>query len=285
MLNSEEECDDYFGTQKFLNESDFSEKELDAKKDNESFNDSYLIPKEITDNQNIDYPNIANIEAIFNNSEVEQMEEISMSDFMNKKRRKKKKIFYTKKEIEITETVDIDEKYIYKKSKYVNRWITAIIQSYMKNFNEKIKEKTSIQNLHTPSYEKFSEVLYYKKNREKFLKKSMKDILKEKIIKKRKDSSKTKDNSYIIEQIEKSRELELKNLLSMNFENVIEEFYKSFDCKMFKFNKEIVAYEREFMKRSKKKNCKSLFEKNGLITLLKNKTKRNDEIQEELDDK
>lgn len=277
MLNSEEECDDYFGTQKFLNESDFSEKELDVKKDNESFNDSYLVPKEIADNQNIDYPNIANIEAIFNNSEVEQMEEISMSDFMNKKRRKKKKIFYTKKEI--------DEKYIYKKSKYVNRWITAIIQSYMKKLNEKINEKNPLQKLHTPSYEKFSEVLYYKKNREKFLKKSMKDILKEKIIKKRKDSSKAKDNSYIIEQIEKSRELELKNLLSMNFENVIEEFYKSFDCKMFKFNKEIVAYEREFMKRSKKKNCKSLFEKNGLITLLKNKTKRNDEEQEELDDK
>ena len=277
MLNSEEERDDYFGTQKFLNESDFSEKELDVKKDNKSFNDSYLVPKEITDNQNIDYPNIANIEAIFNNSEVEQMEEISMSDFMNKKRRKKKKIFYTKKEI--------DEKYIYKKSKYVNRWITAIIQSYMKKLNEKINEKNSLQKLHTPSYEKFSEVLYYKKNREKFLKKSMKDILKEKIIKKRKDSSKAKDNSYIIEQIEKSRELELKNLLSMNFENVIEEFYKSFDCKMFKFNKEIVAYEREFMKRSKKKNCKSLFEKNGLITLLKNKTKRNDEEQEELDDK
>ena len=277
MLNSEEECDDYFGTQKFLNESDFSEKELDVKKDNESFNDSYLVPKEITDNQNIDYPNIANIEAIFNNSEVEQMEEISMSDFMNKKRRKKKKIFYTKKEI--------DEKYIYKKSKYVNRWITAIIQSYMKKLNEKINEKNSLQKLHTPSYEKFSEVLYYKKNREKFLKKSMKDILEEKIIKKRKDSSKTKDNSYIIEQIEKINDFELLALLNMNFENVIEEFYKSFDCKMFKFNKEIVAYEREFMKRSKKKNCKSLFEKNGLITLLKNKTKRNDEEQEELDDK
>lgn len=277
MLNSEEECDDYFGTQKFLNESDFSEKELDVKKDNESFNDSYLVPKEITDNQNIDYPNIANIEAIFNNSEVEQMEEISMSDFMNKKRRKKKKIFYTKKEI--------DEKYIYKKSKYVNRWITAIIQSYMKKLNEKINEKNSLQKLHTPSYEKFSEVLYYKKNREKFLKKSMKDILKEKIIKKRKDSSKTKDNSYIIEQIEKINDFELLALLNMNFENVIEEFYKSIDCKMFKFNKEIVTYEREFMKRSKKKNCKSLFEKNGLITLLKNKTKRNDEEQEELDDK
>ena len=277
MLNSEEECDDCFGTQKFLNESDFSEKELDVKKDNESFNDSYLVPKEITDNQNIDYPNIANIEAIFNNSEVEQMEEISMSDFMNKKRRKKKKIFYTKKEI--------DEKYIYKKSKYVNRWITAIIQSYMKKLNEKINEKNSLQKLHTPSYEKFSEVLYYKKNREKFLKKSMKDILEEKIIKKRKDSSKTKDNSYIIEQIEKINDFELLALLNMNFENVIEEFYKSIDCKMFKFNKEIVAYEREFMKRSKKKNCKSLFEKNGLITLLKNKTKRNDEEQEELDDK
>jgi hypothetical protein len=277
MLNSEEECDDCFGTQKFLNESDFSEKELDVKKDNESFNDSYLVPKEITDNQNIDYPNIANIEAIFNNSEVEQMEEISMSDFMNKKRRKKKKIFYTKKEI--------DEKYIYKKSKYVNRWITAIIQSYMKKLNEKINEKNSLQKLHTPSYEKFSEVLYYKKNREKFLKKSMKDILKEKIIKKRKDSSKTKDNSYIIEQIEKINDFELLALLNMNFENVIEEFYKSIDCKMFKFNKEIVTYEREFMKRSKKKNCKSLFEKNGLITLLKNKTKRNDEEQEELDDK
>lgn len=278
MLNSEEECDDYFGTQKFLNESDFSEKELDVKKDNESFNDSYLVPKEITDNQNIDYPNIANIEAIFNNSEVEQMEEISMSDFMNKKRRKKKKIFYTKKEI--------DEKYIYKKSKYVNRWITAIIQSYMKKLNEKINEKNSLQKLHTPSYEKFSEVLYYKKNREKFLKKSMKDILEEKIIKKRKDSSKTKDNSYIIEQIEKINDFELLALLNMNFENVIEEFYKSIDCKMFKFNKEIVTYEREFMKRNKKKNRKSLFEKNGLITLLKNKTKRNDdEEQEELDDK
>ena len=277
MLNSEEECDDYFGTQKFLNESDFSEKELDVKKDNESFNDSYLVPKEITDNQNIDYPNIANTESIFNKNEVEQMEEISMSDFMNKKRRKKKKIFYTKKEI--------DEKYIYKKSKYVNRWITAIIQSYMKKLNEKINEKNSLQKLHTPSYEKFSEVLYYKKNREKFLKKSMKDILKEKIIKKRKDSSKTKDNSYIIEQIEKINDFELLALLNMNFENVIEEFYKSIDCKMFKFNKEIVTYEREFMKRSKKKNRKSLFEKNGLITLLKNKTKRNDEEQEELDDK
>lgn len=277
MLNSEEERDDYFGTQKFLNESDFSEKELDVKKDNKSFNDSYLVPKEITDNQNIDYPNIANIEAIFNNSEVEQMEEISMSDFMNKKRRKKKKIFYTKKEI--------DEKYIYKKSKYVNRWITAIIQSYMKKLNEKINEKNSLQKLHTPSYEKFSEVLYYKKNREKFLKKSMKDILEEKIIKKRKDSSKTKDNSYIIEQIEKINDFELLALLNMNFENVIEEFYKSIDCKMFKFNKEIVTYEREFMKRNKKKNRKSLFEKNGLITLLKNKTKRNDEEQEELDDK
>ena len=277
MLNSEEECDDYFGTQKFLNESDFSEKELDVKKDNESFNDSYLVPKEITDNQNIDYPNIANTEAIFNKNEVEQMEEISMSDFMNKKRRKKKKIFYTKKEI--------DEKYIYKKSKYVNRWITAIIQSYMKKLNEKINEKNSLQKLHTPSYEKFSEVLYYKKNREKFLKKSMKDILEEKIIKKRKDSSKTKDNSYIIEQIEKINDFELLALLNMNFENVIEEFYKSIDCKMFKFNKEIVTYEREFMKRSKKKNRKSLFEKNGLITLLKNKTKRNDEEQEELDDK
>ena len=277
MLNSEEECDDYFGTQKFLNESDFSEKELDVKKDNESFNDSYLVPKEITDNQNIDYPNIANIEAIFNKNEVEQMEEISMPDFMNKKKRKKKKIFYTKKEI--------DEKYIYKKSKYVNRWITAIIQSYMKKLNEKINEKNSLQKLHTPSYEKFSEVLYYKKNREKFLKKSMKDILEEKIIKKRKDSSKTKDNSYIIEQIEKINDFELLALLNMNFENVIEEFYKSIDCKMFKFNKEIVTYEREFMKRSKKKNRKSLFEKNGLITLLKNKTKRNDEEQEELDDK
>ena len=277
MLNSEEECDDYFGTQKFLNESDFSEKELDVKKDNESFNDSYLVPKEITDNQNIDYPNIANTEAIFNKNEVEQMEEISMSDFMNKKKRKKKKIFYTKKEI--------DEKYIYKKSKYVNRWITAIIQSYMKKLNEKINEKNSLQKLHTPSYEKFSEVLYYKKNREKFLKKSMKDILEEKIIKKRKDSSKTKDNSYIIEQIEKINDFELLALLNMNFENVIEEFYKSIDCKMFKFNKEIVTYEREFMKRSKKKNRKSLFEKNGLITLLKNKTKRNDEEQEELDDK
>ena len=200
-----------------------------------------------------------------------------MSDFMNKKRRKKKKIFYTKKEI--------DEKYIYKKSKYVNRWITAIIQSYMKKLNEKINEKNSLQKLHTPSYEKFSEVLYYKKNREKFLKKSMKDILEEKIIKKRKDSSKTKDNSYIIEQIEKINDFELLALLNMNFENVIEEFYKSIDCKMFKFNKEIVTYEREFMKRSKKKNRKSLFEKNGLITLLKNKTKRNDEEQEELDDK
>ena len=73
----------------------------------------------------------------------------------------------------------------------------------MKKLNEKINEKNSLQKLHTPSYEKFSEVLYYKKNREKFLKKSMKDILKEKIIKKRKDSSKAKDNSYIIEQIEK----------------------------------------------------------------------------------
>ena len=268
----------------YSDKSVFSDQEPELKYDNKSFSETCLVREEMTDNKNNDYSMIPNIETIINEKKIE-MEKVSPSVFINQKERKKKKIFDIKKEIELVETNDTGEGYKYKMFNYINRWITAIIKSYMKKLNEKINEKTSLQKLHTPSYEKFSEVFYIKKNRKKFLEKSMKDILKEKIIKKRKDSSNTKDNSYVIEQIKQINDLELLALLNMNFENVIEEFYKSFDFKMFKFNKEIITYEREFMRRNKKKNCKSLFKNNGLITLLKNKTKRNVGEQEESDDK
>jgi hypothetical protein len=284
MINYFEDIDIDSLKNMYSDKSVFSNQEPELKYDNKSFSETCLVREEMTDNKNNDYSMIPDIKTIFNEKKIE-MAEVSPSVFINQKERKKKKIFDIKKEIELVETNDTGEGYKYKMFNYINRWITAIIKSYMKKLNEKIKEKTSLQKLHTPSYEEFSEVFYIKKNRKKFLKKSMKDILKEKIIKKRKDSSNTKDNSYVIEQIKQINDLELLALLNMNFENVIEEFYKSFDFKMFKFNKEIITYEREFMRRNKKKNCKSLFKNNGLITLLKNKTKRNVGEQEESDDK
>ena len=63
--------------------------------------------------------------------------------------------------------------------------------------------------LHTPSYESFSEKLIIKKNRNKYLNTTMKNILKEKEIKKQ------KENSTIIELIEKENDEELNRLLHL----------------------------------------------------------------------
>jgi hypothetical protein len=132
----------------------------------------------------------------------------------------------------------------------------------------------SIKNIifHTPSYEDFSEKLNIKGNRISFLNKSMKDILNDKKIKKRNNSSNNKkDNSDFIQLIEETKDEELMSLLNMKYIDAIKEFYESDDCILFYIDNINVHYERTFMKRNKKKKCKSLFEKDGLIKLLMEK--------------
>ena len=111
--------------------------------------------------------------------------------------------------------------------------------------------------LHTPSYESFSEKLIIKENRSEYLNKTMKVILKEKEIKKQ------KENSTIIELIEKENDEELIQLLNIKYKDVIEKFYDSNDFEIFKFNRDIQFYDQMFKRRHK-----SIFEKYGLIDFL-----------------
>lgn len=248
----------------------FPEKGFYLNNDDKSFSETDHISDEIKENQD-DYSNIGNIEEILN-KKGEPIEDVPQSTVMLTKKRKKGKIFNIKKQSSKCIT------YKYKKSNYINRWITAINKSYIDRINEKIKEKIklypSIKNIifHTPSYEDFSEKLNIKENRISFLNKSMKDILKDKKIKKRNDSSNNKkDNSDFIQLIEETNDEELMSLLNMKYIDVIKEFYESNDCILFYIDNINVHYERTFMKRNKKKKCKSLFEKYGLIDVLMEK--------------
>ena len=237
----------------------------------ESIFETYRISDEIKENQSDDYSNIGNIKEILN-KKGEPIEDVPQSAVMLTKKRKKEKIFNIEKQSEKCIT------YEYKKSNYINRCITAINKSYINKINEKIKEKIklypSINNIifHTPSYEDFSEKLNIKGNRISFLNKSMKDILKDKKIKKRNNSSNNKkDNSDFIQLIEETKDEELMSLLNMKYIDAIKKFYESDDCILFYIDNINVHYERTFMKRNKKKKCKSLFEKDGLIKLLMEK--------------
>ena len=237
----------------------------------ESIFETYRISDEIKENQSDDYSNIGNIKEILN-KKGEPIEDVPQSAVMLTKKRKKEKIFNIEKQSEKCIT------YEYKKSNYINRCITAINKSYINKINEKIKEKIklypSIKNIifHTPSYEDFSEKLNIKGNRISFLNKSMKDILKDKKIKKRNNSSNNKkDNSDFIQLIEETKDEELMSLINMKYIDAIKEFYESDDCILFYIDNINVHYERTFMKRNKKKKCKSLFEKDGLIKLLMEK--------------
>jgi hypothetical protein len=201
-----------------------------------------------------------------NNEKSEQSEDLpvaSKNNMLLKKRKKKKVICFTEKKIEEIE-------YIFKESNYLIRWITSINQYYMKTINKKIKQHTSLQNiiLHAPSYENFSENLIRKEYTNSYLNKKMKNILKKKKIKMRNNSnSYSSDNSVSIKLIEETNDEELNSLLNMKYKDVIKEFYNSFDCVLFKFNKEIIYYEKMFMK----KNSKSLFEKEGLLNFFEEK--------------
>ncbi len=203
-------------------------------------------------NENV-VPNLANIEQN-NNGKIGRSEDmVPKNNMISKKRKKTKTIFKTK------ETKKGQINYEYKLGNYIIRCITAVNQFIIKKINKKIERNTSLQGmkLHTPSYESFSEKLIIKKNRNKYLNTTMKNILKEKEIKKQ------KENSTIIELIEKENDEELNRLLHLNYKDVIEEFYDSNDFEIFKFNREIQFYDQMFKRRHK-----SIFEKYGLIEFL-----------------
>ena len=213
----------------------------------EDFFERNLPQNNINEN---DVPNLANIEQN-NNEEIGQSEDMVPKNNMIS--RKRKTIFKTKK---------IKKGQInceYKLGNYIIRCITAVNQFIIKKINKKIEKNTSLKGmkLHTPSYESFSEKLIIKKNRNKYLNTTMKDILKEKEIKKQ------KENSTIIELIEKENDEELIQLLNIKYKDVIEKFYDSNDFEIFKFNRDIQFYDQMFKRRHK-----SIFEKYGLIDFL-----------------
>ena len=216
----------------------------------EDFFERNLPQNNINEN---DVPNLANIEQN-NNEEIGQSEDMVPKNNMISKKRKKTKTIFKTKEIKKGQI-----NYEYKLGNYIIRCITAVNQFIIKKINKKIERNTSLQGmkLHTPSYESFSEKLIIKKNRNKYLNTTMKNILKEKEIKKQ------KENSTIIELIEKENDEELNRLLHLNYKDVIEKFYDSNDFEIFKFNREIQFYDRMFKRRHK-----SIFEKYGLIDFL-----------------
>ena len=194
---------------------------------------------------------------ILGNIEQNNNEKIGRSEDMVAKNnmisKKRKTIFKTKK---------IKKGQInceYKLGNYIIRCITAVNQFIIKKINKKIEKNTSLKGmkLHTPSYESFSEKLIIKENRSEYLNKTMIVILKEKEIKKQ------KENSTIIELIEKENDEELIQLLNIKYKDVIEKFYDSNDFEIFKFNREIQFYDQMFKRRHK-----SIFEKYGLIDFL-----------------
>ena len=216
----------------------------------EDFFERNLPQNNINEN---DVPNLANIEQN-NNEEIGQSEDMVPKNNMISKKRKKTKTIFKTKEIKKGQI-----NYEYKLGNYIIRCITAVNQFIIKKINKKIEKNTSLKGmkLHTPSYESFSEKLIIKKNRNKYLNTTMKNILKEKEIKKQ------KENSTIIELIEKENDEELNRLLHLNYKDVIEKFYDSNDFEIFKFNREIQFYDQMFKRRHK-----SIFEKYGLIEFL-----------------
>ena len=216
----------------------------------EDFFERNLPQNNINEN---DVPNLANIEQN-NNEKIGQSEDMVPKNNMISKKRKKTKTIFKTKEIKKGQI-----NYEYKLGNYIIRCITAVNQFIIKKINKKIEKNTSLKGmkLHTPSYESFSEKLIIKENRSEYLNKTMKVILKEKEIKKQ------KENSTIIELIEKENDEELNRLLHLNYKDVIEEFYDSNDFEIFKFNREIQFYDQMFKRRHK-----SIFEKYGLIEFL-----------------
>ena len=262
-MNNYEESED-LSKDKLSYNIDFHNSNFGIKYPGEDFFEPNLVPNNSSESQN----NSQNLDVskIFNEKD-EQSEDLSSSILMLKNKRKRK-IFFIKKQ----------KNPKYKKANFAARCITATNQYFIKTINEKIKQHTSLKNiiLHTPSYEDFSEKIIIKENRKEFLTKKMKHILEEKKIKKRNNSSNnlndnSNNNSSFIKLIEETNDDKLISLLNMSYKDVIKEFYNSFDFELFKFDRAIIFYEREFMRRNKKPNCKSLIEKDGLIEFLEEK--------------
>ena len=213
-----------------------------------------LIYKDYSTNKKFNLNNDNNFYHVYyqNDEQNDSRQSINFDSVANIKNSKKTKIFLIKK-----------IHFKYKKSNYIIRSLTAINQSYIKMLNTKLKDSTdiSLKNLilHKPSYEDFSEKIIIIKYQEEYLSKSMKDILL--------NNSKN-DNSYVIELIEKSNDIELIELLNKKYEDVIRDFYKSNYFKIFISDKRNKYDEKEFKRRTKKNECKSLFEEDGLIKLL-----------------
>jgi len=240
-------------------------------KSSESFNDfQYPLPKLLNKNQNIGYVSL---------------EENKIGVIQNKDETKSKKDQKSKKDIIplIKKIPKTQRKYKYKLSNYKIRWRTAVIQFYMSRINKLIEESDLPKKFkfNTPSYEKFTE----KANKEKTtaeLKENMKDILKKKKIKKRKNPEQEHEgnNSKNIKELEdiyeknKNPSSPIKNLkeiielLNNTYEEIIKKFYDSKDIEEFKKDEDIKFYDEQY-KNNGERN--SLFEKYELIELLKKK--------------
>ena len=174
---------------------------------------------------------------------------------------------------------------IYKLSNYKIRWRTAVIQFYMGLINKLLKESDLPKKLkfkfNTPNYEEFTEKANIEKTSSE-LGKKMKDILILKKIKRRKNTNQEQEgnNSKNIKELEDFYEKnkdsltpqknlkEIIELLNNTYEEIIKKFYDSEDIEIFKKKDDIKSYDEKFMNNGKRK---SLFEKYGLIELLKKK--------------
>ena len=174
---------------------------------------------------------------------------------------------------------------IYKLSNYKIRWRTAVIQFYMGLINKLLKESDLPKKLkfkfNTPNYEEFTEKANIEKTSSE-LGKKMKDILILKKIKRRKNTNQEQEgnNSKNIKELEDFYEKnkdsltpqknlkEIIELLNNTYEEIIKKFYDSEDIEIFKKKDDIKSYDEKFKNNGKRK---SLFEKYGLIELLKKK--------------
>lgn len=232
---------------------------------NESFNDfQYPLPKLLNNNQNIGYVSL---------------EENKIGVIQKKDETKSKKDQKSNKDI----IPLIKKKPKYKLSNYKIRWRTAVIQFYMSQINKLIEESDLPKKFkfNTPNYENITEKASIKKTTAE-LKKKMKDILKLKKIKSRKNPEQEQEgnNSKNIKELEaiyennKNSSIPIKNLeeiielLNNTYEEIIKKFYDSKNIEDFKKDEDIKFYDEQYMDNG---NKKSLFEKYELIKLLKEK--------------
>ena len=136
----------------------------------------------------------------------------------------------------------------------IGKWFIKRINNKIKNLKEKsiIKRKVKIYSF---NYKKFTLKVTYNQNKE-WLKYKMKDLL----LLGDEDNQIKNDKSINI--IYKKKELnEIKNMLELNYENIIQDFYLSNDFNKLKNNEKIKELNNHFLKIMKV----SLLENNGFI--------------------